>query len=379
MNASAIQCKQIRLAMCLVAMLVGAAGAKAGEWNLPIPLCLANPVTFIPVWSIATSRGDLCFVGPPPTAASTTFLQVPLVYVIVKLKNANNTVAATLDPTQPLNVPVNSIQGFSAGDAVYESPIFSSRDFTLGSTNLGNVQWGEVTERASFWSYPRTNFSNWRVIMQHTTTHSVETLEVPSGSWIETGAPGIYVVDQSVLDPFLLKVAKLYSGQTPILLTYNVGRNVGSLYYFGYHHTFLDSGVASFFIWGSYLDAPGVFGQSDLGFLSHEVAEFMHDPFGTNPVRSWPAAFNFSLPWAPPYMFTTCQTNLEVGDPLEDRSGTELRYVIKTPVMTYHFQNVVTASWFMQAKPSFSVNGWYTLKGAVDGEFAAPAPVCPTP
>jgi hypothetical protein len=47
--------------------------------------------------------------------------------------------------------------------------------------------------------------------------------------------------------------------------------------------------------------------------------------------------------------------------------------------MTYHLQNEVTASWQMQAKPAFSVNGWYTLKGPVDGEFTAPAPVCPTP
>jgi hypothetical protein len=32
----------------------------------------------------------------------------------------------------------------------------------------------------------------------------------------------------------------------------------------------------------------------------------------------------------------------------------------------------------MQANPAFSVNGWYTIKGRVDGEFANPAPVCPS-
>jgi hypothetical protein len=52
---------------------------------------------------------------------------------------------------------------------------------------------------------------------------------------------------------------------------------------------------------------------------------------------------------------------------------------IDTSIMTYYVQNIATAYWFMQASPSFSVNGWYTLKGAIDGEFGETAPLCIPP
>ncbi|MDR3703716.1 MAG: hypothetical protein P4L56_28970 [Candidatus Sulfopaludibacter sp.] len=105
----------------------------------------------------------------------------------------------------------------------------------------------------------------------------------------------------------------------------------------------------------------------------------MEDPFGNNSVQEFPQSWTFSLPWDPPYTFSKCQTTLEVGDPVEDRFGelSEMQFPITNSTMKYNFQNVVTASWLMQASPSFSVNGWYTLKGAVDGEFANPAPKCP--
>jgi hypothetical protein len=67
----------------------------------------------------------------------------------------------------------------------------------------------------------------------------------------------------------------------------------------------------------------------------------------------------------------------EVGGPLEHLNGKDSNFPIDG-FIKYNFQNEVTASWLMHASPSFSVNGWYTLKGPVDPEFAAPAPACPT-
>jgi hypothetical protein len=360
-------------------LTAASSAARAGEWLPPAPTCPSAPLAYVPLWNILTSTGFLCFVGEPPTAASTTIFDVAVVPVIVKLLDANKSVVAVNDPTQPLYVPVNSNHGFSALNAVDNSPIFASQNFTLGSTSLGTVQWGEATERASFWKYPGTDFKNWHVEMATLPITPSVTLEVPYGSWEKTSQANTYGVDQTILDPFLLKVAKSYAKGVPILLTYNIGEySPSGCCAFGYHHTYVESDdYRSFFVWASYLDEPG-FGLPDVGALSHEVAEFMHDPLGNNPVQPWPAPFTFKLPWSPPYTFTKCQGNLEVGDPVEDRSGAELQYVIKTPIMTYHFQNVITASWEMQAEPSFSVNGWYTLKGAVDGEFGSPAPACPT-
>jgi hypothetical protein len=372
----------------LAALTAALSGAARAEWIPPGPTCPLAPLTYIPLWNIPTNTGILCFVGNPPTAPSTTIFEVAVVPVIIKLLDTNGNVQYTLDPTKPLYVPVNSNAQFSAYDAMNNSPIFGKEKYVLGGTTIGTVQWGEATERASFWKYTGTAFKNWHVGMATFPITPSETLKVPNGKWYFLSNPNTYGVDGSVLDPFLLKIAQKYPKSLPILLTYNIGEDTTKLPVprpgspngccaFGYHDLYTIGGFTSFFIWGSYLDAPG-YGLSDLGAMSHEVAEFMNDPTVGNTVQPWPAPFSFTLPWNPPYNFTKCQGNLEVGDALEDRSGSELLYQINTSIMTYHFQNEALDSWFMQAKPSFSVNGWYTMKGAVDGEFNSPAPVCPT-
>jgi hypothetical protein len=243
------------------------------------------------------------------------------------------------------------------------------------------MQWGQAVEEASFWKYPGIDFKGWSVLF-FAFPFPTQTLDVPNGKWEALAAPHSFAIDAGVLDPFLFKIGSEFPGQVPLFLTYNVleyakGKPANCCTT-GYHQPYTIGGTYSSYIWGAYLDAPAV--NSDVFYISHEVAEFMHDPFVNNNVRPWPQSFSFTLPWSPPYVFTKCQGNLEVGDPVEDRLGTpsEVQFVIKNSTMTYHMQNVVTASWQMQAKPAFSVNGWYTLKGAVDGEFAGPAPACPT-
>jgi hypothetical protein len=85
------------------------------------------------------------------------------------------------------------------------------------------------------------------------------------------------------------------------------------------------------------------------------------------------------VPWNPSYVFRPkdCGSGLEVGDPVgHTQPGNAIS--ITSPAMTYNLQNIALASWFMDAIPSFSVNGWYTMNGAIKGEFAAPAPDCPS-
>ena len=244
------------------------------------------------------------------------------------------------------------------------------------------MQWGQAVEEASFWKYPGVNFKDWLVIMTPFPFTPV-TLDVPSGSWSAGSAPHSYSVDQKVLDGFVDKqMASIPTGMVPIFLTYNISEyphgNPAGCCTWGWHNTYQHTpDIYDAFIYATYLDAPQP--NSDLMPLSHEVAEFMEDPFGNNSVQAFPQSWTFSLPWDPPYTFSKCQTTLEVGDPVEDRFGelSEMQFPITNSTMKYNFQNVVTASWLMQASPSFSVNGWYTLKGAVDGEFGKPAPKCP--
>ena len=81
--------------------------------------------------------------------------------------------------------------------------------------------------------------------------------------------------------------------------------------------------------------------------MSHEVAEWMNDPFGNNPTPAWGHTGQVA----------GCQNNLEVGDPL---SGT-LAPPIYNPAnkFTYHMQELAFFSWFYGA-PSVGVNGWFS-------------------
>jgi hypothetical protein len=378
---TSIRSKQFRNPLCIFATLAALSGpvAKATDWLPPTPTCPTAPLSTVNTWSVLTNTGFLCFVGTDPVQPGATIINVPVIPVVVKLLNADGKVEFTLDPTGPLFVNPTDKAGFSAFDSVLASPIFQNHDYVLGGTNLGSMQWGQAVEEASFWKYPGVNFKGWSVDMLALPFPS-ETLEVPHGSWAAQGTPHTYAIDAHVLDSFLSTKGTAFAGQVPLFLTYNVMEYAhlkpSNCCTTGYHQPYTISGIYSSYIWSVYLDAPAV--NSDVFYISHEVAEFMHDPFVNNTVKPWPQSFSFSLPWSPPYDFDKCQNNLEVGDPVEDRLATpsEVQFVITNSTMTYHLQNVVTASWQMQAKPAFSVNGWYTLKGSVDGEFAAPAPAC---
>jgi hypothetical protein len=95
----------------------------------------------------------------------------------------------------------------------------------------------------------------------------------------------------------------------------------------------------------------------DISALSHEIAEWMNDPIGTNATP----------PWKNPG--GGCQDTLEVGDPLV---GQQL-FTIQAPHFTYHVQDLAFKSWFFSDTPSVGVNGWYSLFGT----FRSPAQPCP--
>jgi hypothetical protein len=85
----------------------------------------------------------------------------------------------------------------------------------------------------------------------------------------------------------------------------------------------------------------------DVSDMSHEVAEWMNDPFGNNPTPLWGNIGQVA----------GCQGNLEVGDPL---SGT-LGPPIYNPEngFTYHMQETAFFSWFYGA-PSVGIHGWFS-------------------
>jgi hypothetical protein len=118
------------------------------------------------------------------------------------------------------------------------------------------------------------------------------------------------------------------------------------------------------FIWASYLE-PGTFtkprkvpisGLQDIDGLSHEVSEWLNDPFTLNAVTPW------STPTAPQY---GCSPGLETGDPLVGvwfpLSGNPDPSPLAGGV--WHPQDSVFPQWFLRQSPSSAFGGHYTFMG----------------
>jgi hypothetical protein len=97
----------------------------------------------------------------------------------------------------------------------------------------------------------------------------------------------------------------------------------------------------------------------DITTSSHEVAEWMMDPLGTNATPSWGNTGQVS----------GCQTNMEVGDPL---TGT----VVNLYFFGYNYspQELAFFNWFFNSPstPSLGASGFFSSNKT----FATPAPNC---
>jgi hypothetical protein len=144
----------------------------------------------------------------------------------------------------------------------------------------------------------------------------------------------------------------------PIFIDYNTFLTSNrSCCILGYHSA---TSANQTYAFAAYSD-PGIFtapGIRDIHALSHEVGEWMDDPFGNNIVPSWGNVGQVS----------GCQNNLEDGDPV-----TGVAFTVTTVGFTYHPEDLVFLPWFSRQSPSSSVNGRYTFLNT----FTSPAASCP--
>ena len=100
--------------------------------------------------------------------------------------------------------------------------------------------------------------------------------------------------------------------------------------------------------------------------LSHEVAEWLNDPFvGAFP----PTGINLIPPAILPGQGGACIINFETGDPLE---APPVAFTQTIGGITYHLQDEVFLPWYLHTTPSFSVNGQFTLQNT----FQTPSSLC---
>src|SRR5262249_21140511 len=130
----------------------------------------------------------------------------------------------------------------------------------------------------------------------------------------------------------------------PLFVAYNTFLTQGTKCCILGYHSAMASGQA--YAFASYNDA-GVFNVpiQDIHAMSHELAERLDGPLGSNLAPGWKGG-----------QATSCQFNLEVGDPV-----TGIAFEAPLGGTTYHPEDNVFVPWFARESPSSSVNGWYTF------------------
>ena len=293
-------------------------------------------------------------------------------------------------PTLIVPLLVNFLDGSGSLDATgivsntLQSPLFTPVDFAAGGTDLGVTQYGDAVQRAEFWTYanPGGASPNYHVLLGQPVVTPTVILNVPAtrGHLAHTTVGNIPFgrVDDAFWEPAifnLLRTIGANPAQMPIFLAMNIGIYINTpsnCCILGYHNS--TSGAAASaqtWIYASWLSS-GLFGtiQDVLG-LSHEISEWINDPFvGAMFINQVPG-INWVAPYQLPGQGGACLVNFETGDAVEALPNGGFT-IAGTNGFTYHLQDSVFVWWFLHTAPSPAVNGQYTLRNI----FSTPAALC---
>jgi hypothetical protein len=343
--------------------------AHAGE-----PRVAAAAGATIPMWtaSITASQNGKRYryqmVGQDPRkrlSHPTTTIVANIIPIVVKLADGT-----TLDPTKK-----SCGESTSPLNAVLASPVFKNTPFTPGDTFVGNTQYVDAFQRANFWAYTNPSGINpgYHVLLVPKVGKTI-TVKVPAAdgrsvanhSCAAGAVTMAYAVGQGLklLPSLAAKPWGVTPKTFPIFLLHNIrfDKTLGKSGAVGFHAAVPNPafhGATQTVAVASYLDASFSPREPDIAVLSHEVGEWMDDPFGGNPTPAWGNTGQVN---------GHCQSNLEDGDPL---TGTT--FAVMRAGVTYHPQELAFASWFYGPTPSIGVNGSFSFSGT----FTHPAPLCP--
>lgn len=314
----------------------------------------------IPMWnssfSVSGTTYSYIMVGTNPATGSRTST-IPTVIVPVKFVFSDGT---TLDPTLPVFG-----SALSAVQATTQSPVFQAYPFSSGPTPVGTTQYVDAFQRGNFWSNVTTTSPDYHVLLGTPTIAPTQTITVPKLFGKTVAGPGSRIGEVSItyfqrwLNSAVTSVPGISPTNLPLFLTYNTFFTQGGGCCILGFHTALGSSTSPQTVSVAAYSDPGIFSVpiQDIHALSHEIGEWMDDPLINNATPGWSAGQSGS----------SCQKNLEVGDPV-----TGIAFEVTMNGTTYHPEDLVFLPWFARQSPSSSVNGWYTFLNS----FTAPPPVC---
>jgi len=337
----------------------------------------AAAATTIPMWdySITSPLDGVQYsgtmVGRSPFFHGARTTNVPTVIVPVEIVMPDG---GLFDPTVPDPTCLPSPSGTTALALVQQSPVLQPATYTLGGTIVGTTQYSDAFQRSNFWTNVSATGDRYHTMLSPVTTIGKITVNVTAANGMTYASGGcgqIGVMDinwwQTYVESNIIPSLRTVNPTImPAFVFYNVVMAQGttsltgsSCCILGYHSAF-GTPVQTYSI--ADFDATTLFGpaSSAISALSHEVAEWMDDPLGTNLTPAWG---NIG-------QATACQNNLEVGDPL---SGTFFPSLVMSNGVTYTPQELAFFSWFYRQSPSIGVKGWYSGNGTFT---TGAGPVC---
>jgi hypothetical protein len=303
-----------------------------------------QPATNLTQWKAAYTHKNVRYpfvmVGTNPKQTNVT-TTVPVFIIPIKMVYGANNGNMTFDPT------VANFGSLSTIQMMQGSPLLSSNvDFVQGGVDLGLTQYIDAYQRGNFWTAVKTN-TNYHVLLGTPTILATQTINVTAaqGSVItnpflpghKVGTMDINAFDLK-LQAFMRQFSQIQPNTLPIFATYDVYLTAGGCCIGGYHSANAPEPTGQTYAYSTHVDqGAGVFSQ-DTAALSHEIGEWMDDPFVDNRVP--------------------CSDNsiMENGDPLvlDDHAYTVNGF-------TYHLQDLVFIPYF-GAPRSFSVNRWLSFQ-----------------
>lgn len=294
-------------------------------------------------------------------------------YVIPVIFTFDDT-GEVFDPTTPDGCLFdNSNNSISVDTAVLNSPIFQNSDFVMNGVDVGSTQYLDAFERANFWvGAAGTPY--------HTVFSTTPTVLAPINVEVSLAngftnfgvCRDIGEMDQAWWDNLLQttiipSLAAQGVGPTsfPQFIFDSVAMTIqGNCCALGYHGNMLNGGVFQTYSANDF-DTSGAFGGDNTSTMSHEVAEWMDDPAGSNAVPAWGAEGQVTA--------GNCQNNLEVGDPLSPGFSTPTNpFSVTLNNFTYTLQELAFFSWFYGGS-SLGAGGKYSDNGT----FRGYAKACP--
>jgi chitinase len=240
------------------------------------------------------------------------------------------------------------------------SPSFEEASYANGTT-----QFSDAIQRAEFFGVAG---GNWHTVIEQPRMLTPVQIVVPFGqSQVFVDGQGTFFAAIS-FDFFLSQLNTIAQLEPALVneLEITLGRNVlftdffGGCCILGFHTAFETAvqGNTHFvqtFAFASWVDADvaaAVFGDptlSDVLTLSHEITEWMNDPFVNNVVPPW------EFPDG-----SACGGNLlETGDPIEALANAAFPLTLNG--FTFHPQNEALLQWFEQTQPSSAFQGAFSF------------------